>query len=270
MSADYGSSSFFPEPAQVAAKLVGIVESARPSFRQNLALDACFVDRFLTRWVPWLPARLDEPADVSPQPNRTRLMTRPASKDERGRRDGILDAAGETFIRYGFRKTSMDDVARAAGLSRQSLYAHFPNKEALFRDVVQHLVAATREASRAALAREDADLEARLLDSFDAMYGSALSDEGSGHLNELFAAAEELTSDAVRNLERAIVADLARVFRDHAVGAAWQKKGMPSTMLADHLYTLSTALKHRGVSRAEYRERMRTAVRIVCRGAGAG
>jgi AcrR family transcriptional regulator len=189
------------------------------------------------------------------------------SKDEKGRRDGILNAAGETFIRYGFRKTSMDDVARAAGLSRQSLYAYFPTKEALFRDVVQHLVAATREATRAALARENDDIEARLLDSFDAMYGSALTDEGSGHLNELFAAAEQLIGDVVRNLERTTVADIARIFREHAVGAQWQKKGIPATALADHLYTVSTGLKHRGVPRAEYRERMRTAVRIVCRGA---
>jgi NAD(P)-dependent dehydrogenase (short-subunit alcohol dehydrogenase family) len=53
LSADYGNSSFFLEPAQVAAKLLRIVDSARPSFRQNLAADACVVDRFLTRWVPW-------------------------------------------------------------------------------------------------------------------------------------------------------------------------------------------------------------------------
>jgi len=189
------------------------------------------------------------------------------SKDEKGRRDGILNAAGETFIRYGFRKTSMDDVARAAGLSRQSLYAYFPTKEALFRDVVEHLVAATREALRAALARENVDLEARLLDGFDAMYGSALDDGGSGHLNELFAAAEQLTGDVVRNLERTAVADIARVFREHTVGAQWQKKGISAMALADHLYTVSNGLKHRGVPRAEYRERMRTAVRIVCRGA---
>jgi AcrR family transcriptional regulator len=191
----------------------------------------------------------------------------PVSKDEKGRRDGILNAAGETFIRYGFRKTSMDDVARAAGLSRQSLYAYFPTKEALFGDMVEHLVAATREACRAALARENVELEARLVDSFDAMYGSALDDDGSRHLNELFAAAEQLLGDVVRNMERTIVADIARVFREHAVGAHWQKKGIAATALADHLYTVSTGLKHRGVPREEYRERMRTAVRIVCRGA---
>jgi AcrR family transcriptional regulator len=182
------------------------------------------------------------------------------------RRSTILAAAGAAFIRYGFRKTSMDDVARSAGLSRQSLYAYFPTKEALFLDVVQYLVAATREAGREAFARKNVDLEARLLDGFDAMYGSALDDEGSGHLNELFSAAEQLVGDVLQELERTTVADIARVLREHAVGVRWQKKGVPLTALAEHLATVSSGLKHRGAPRVAYREHMRTAIRIVCRG----
>ena len=53
ISADYGKSSIFPEASQVAQKLLRIVEKRRPAFRQNLSLDACFVDRILTRFVPW-------------------------------------------------------------------------------------------------------------------------------------------------------------------------------------------------------------------------
>jgi hypothetical protein len=47
-------------------------------------------------------------------------------------------------------------------------------------------------------------------------------DEDSGHLNELFAAAEQLIGDVVRNMERTTVANIARVFREHAVGAQWR------------------------------------------------
>src|SRR5258708_36742368 len=49
------------------------------------------------------------------------------------RRLAILEAATPVFLRYGYKKTSMDDLARAAGLSRQGLYLHFENKEALFK-----------------------------------------------------------------------------------------------------------------------------------------
>lgn len=45
-------------------------------------------------------------------------------------------AAGEVcFARYGFQKTSMEDIAREAGLSRRSVYRHFPDKAALFNEV---------------------------------------------------------------------------------------------------------------------------------------
>jgi DNA-binding transcriptional regulator YbjK len=47
--------------------------------------------------------------------------------------DHILDAALPVFVRYGFRKASMSDIARAAGISRASLYLSFNSKEELFR-----------------------------------------------------------------------------------------------------------------------------------------
>ncbi|KRD72611.1 MULTISPECIES: TetR/AcrR family transcriptional regulator [unclassified Ensifer] len=45
----------------------------------------------------------------------------------------ILDAALPVFVRFGFRKTSMADIARAASISRASLYLSFSSKEELFR-----------------------------------------------------------------------------------------------------------------------------------------
>jgi AcrR family transcriptional regulator len=47
--------------------------------------------------------------------------------------DRILDAALPVFIRFGFRKSSMSDIARAAGISRAALYLCFNSKEELFR-----------------------------------------------------------------------------------------------------------------------------------------
>jgi len=49
-------------------------------------------------------------------------------------------AATATFLRYGFKKTSMDDVAQAAGVSRQGLYLYFDTKDFLFREALQYLV----------------------------------------------------------------------------------------------------------------------------------
>lgn len=48
----------------------------------------------------------------------------------------ILSAAIDTFARYGFRRTTMGDVAAAAGLSRQTLYAAFASKEDLLEAAI--------------------------------------------------------------------------------------------------------------------------------------
>ena len=51
----------------------------------------------------------------------------------------ILDAAGGVLLRYGFRKASVDDVARAAGISRQGLYLHFATRGQLFLGLFDHV-----------------------------------------------------------------------------------------------------------------------------------
>jgi AcrR family transcriptional regulator len=65
-----------------------------------------------------------------------------------GTRDSILEAARRRFLRFGPRKTTMDEVAREAGCSRTTLYAHFRNKEDLYGSLLeQDAEAFIREAS---------------------------------------------------------------------------------------------------------------------------
>lgn len=63
----------------------------------------------------------------------------------RGRRDHadeavgqILDAAIATFSRLGIRRATMDDIARAAGLGRATVYRRFPQKSDLIRAALLH------------------------------------------------------------------------------------------------------------------------------------
>ena len=90
-----------------------------------------------------------------------------AGAPARTRRDEIVDAAVPIFLRFGYKKASMDAVAAAAGLSRQAVYLHFPGKEALFGAVVDNLCAATQHAAHAALWREGLSLAEQLLAAFD-------------------------------------------------------------------------------------------------------
>ncbi len=53
-----------------------------------------------------------------------------SKSEEKGRQ--ILEAAGCLFMREGFEVVSMEQVAKEAGVSKQTVYSHFGNKEALF------------------------------------------------------------------------------------------------------------------------------------------
>lgn len=59
-------------------------------------------------------------------------------QEERSRRSRsqILDAALELFSRRGFRATSVRDIAAEAGVSTGNVYHHFPDKESLFRNLL--------------------------------------------------------------------------------------------------------------------------------------
>lgn len=47
------------------------------------------------------------------------------------KRHQILQSAINTVTQYGYRRTTMDDIAKDAGISRASIYQHFKNKEAV-------------------------------------------------------------------------------------------------------------------------------------------
>jgi len=55
---------------------------------------------------------------------------------ETDRRRRLVEAAHEEFMRDGFRGASVDRIAAAAGVAKQTLYNHFPSKEALFEETI--------------------------------------------------------------------------------------------------------------------------------------
>jgi len=58
------------------------------------------------------------------------------NKEEYRRR--IIISAGQIFSRYGFRKTTMDELARALKMGKSSIYYYFKSKEEIFEAVVLH------------------------------------------------------------------------------------------------------------------------------------
>jgi TetR/AcrR family transcriptional regulator of autoinduction and epiphytic fitness len=55
------------------------------------------------------------------------------------KRQAILKAAAEQFRAHGFEATSVDKIAAAAGVSKRTIYNHFPGKEELFAETLVQL-----------------------------------------------------------------------------------------------------------------------------------
>lgn len=82
---------------------------------------------------PAAPAAAGEDA-AAPRPRAPAL-------DRQARRRAILDAALAVFAAKGFSAARLDDVARGAGVAKGTLYLHFTDKEALFRGLVEDMIA---------------------------------------------------------------------------------------------------------------------------------
>lgn len=68
-------------------------------------------------------------------------------------REMILVAAGQIFSRFGFQKTTMDDIARAMGKGKSSIYYYYRNKEEIFQAVVEKEVAVLKSKILQAIGR---------------------------------------------------------------------------------------------------------------------
>jgi TetR/AcrR family transcriptional repressor of mexJK operon len=58
---------------------------------------------------------------------------RPSAESTRQRMASLLETARQMFVTRGYRATTMDDVAAAAGVTKRTLYAWHQDKESLFR-----------------------------------------------------------------------------------------------------------------------------------------
>lgn len=65
-------------------------------------------------------------------------MNAPKTSIKRGRKfDQVVEGARQVFMTDGFEGASVDDIARAAGVSKATLYSYFPDKRRLFIEVAK-------------------------------------------------------------------------------------------------------------------------------------
>src|SRR6266852_1755928 len=125
---------------------------------------------------------------------------RKAEEGRSAKPNAIVLAALELFTRYGYRKTSIDDIAQAAQVAKRTVYLYFENKAAVFLAILEYLGDQVRQRCVAAERMGGAAVD-RLTGLLDAYFGMAF---------ELFSKSEHMPEleETFSKLARARIGDL--------------------------------------------------------------
>ena len=169
--------------------------------------------------------------------------------------DAILNAAWEAVSTYGYRKTSMDDIAKGAGMSRPALYMHFKNKDAICRSMVaRYFYNAICDVHEALTAK--ASLDDRLLKAFQAQ-GGALAESllTSPHGRELLDVGTATSADLVADGEFELTGVYARWLKEQAVAGSLHLPASPD-QVAKALIASLHGIKSSSPTYASYQDQI--------------
>ncbi len=140
----------------------------------------------------------------------TETTADPRANEKRRR---IVEAAWRLALKSGLRATTMEALAREAGIAKATLYAHFPDKDAVFDGVIAELLIELAAAFDRGLSGEGA-VAARVGAALAGKYGVITrAVEGSPHAAEILDAHHRYAPRFAafdRRAEREIAAALAK------------------------------------------------------------
>ncbi|MEV8375323.1 TetR/AcrR family transcriptional regulator [Kribbella sp. NPDC056861] len=178
-----------------------------------------------------------------------------ATTGDQDRRAAVLESALTTFARFGYRKTSMEEIARAADISRPGLYFLFASKESLFRAAVTQALEQDIAAIEQILAAPGRPLSRRIVEAFDRWAGRYVG---------------PLTRDVAVLIEDnptllgAVVETTPRRFEELVTAAiAADSPPESATRITQTLISTSIGIKHQTDTRAAYLERLEIAVELL-------
>ncbi|HSZ10366.1 MAG TPA: helix-turn-helix domain-containing protein [Steroidobacteraceae bacterium] len=176
----------------------------------------------------------------------------------------LLEAAVGVFARFGYRKASMDDVARAAGVSRQGLYLLFANKEELFRRAVAHCLRNQLAAAIGALSRGEDSLEVRLIAACVEWSGRFVGSAGTD-AGDLMCASTSLAGATLGEYRWQFEEALASAIAASPLADVCAAADVGTEDLARALHATAQGLKQSCKSREAFVKGMTAAVRMICR-----
>jgi AcrR family transcriptional regulator len=178
------------------------------------------------------------------------------------RQTHVLETALTVFARHGFSKTSIEDIAKAAGISRQGIYLHFKNKDEIFSASIQKALDDGLHAANKVFDDDRLTLEEKLLKALDEWLGRHVG-LFRPEASDLVAQCERVLGDAVAKSSASFQKKLEKVI---LTSSARKTKGANkhAATIADMLCACGLTWKHSLTSRQEFLEKMRDAIHLCC------
>jgi TetR/AcrR family transcriptional regulator, regulator of autoinduction and epiphytic fitness len=178
------------------------------------------------------------------------------------RRGQILDAAVGVFGKFGFKKTSVDDLAAAAGISKQGLYLHFSSKEEVFLAGLQKYLDDCLSQVRQELTKPGSSLLDRLTKAMDAWFGRLLV-TFTPESFDVIEASKLLAGDRLEEYESTLQGMLAKALAESAEFRKAKNVCTPKEV-TEVLLRCGLSWKHGCLSRAQFMEEMKLCIRACC------
>lgn len=163
--------------------------------------------------------------------------------------EAIINAAAKLFAEKGYYSTSMDDVAREAGVAKGSLYYHFKNKSQLYLETVLNGVEYYKgeirkiygsDAPASQMAREIIRLLVGIFDNNGALADMVMTGADAG--------VDADTAAEIRRAKDSLIATVAGVIEDGAMYGELKQcqPGATAEACASFIYAYCKALKRAG------------------------
>jgi AcrR family transcriptional regulator len=183
------------------------------------------------------------------------------------RQAAILAGAVKVFFQFGYRKTSMEDVAAAAQVSRQTLYLQFHDKERLFRAALEYVTEQMLVSIKSLAANKKGTVEQKLMGVFEALCEDSLALSSQVNIAELVVVARSQMESIVSRFEADVLSVIADILTQAGTATRWERHGISAQELALHLLDTSAGVKSATGNLSDYKQRMALAIRIIVKGA---
>ncbi|MEM7056410.1 MAG: TetR/AcrR family transcriptional regulator [Pseudomonadota bacterium] len=161
----------------------------------------------------------------------------------------IIEAAGEVFLRYGVKRTTMNDIAQEAGIARQTLYNAFANKDQVLRALIRNFNETAIEAITQSIETADGPSE-----KLDALFAHMILKpydllNSSPHAQDFLEGMNAAAREEIAATENEYLTLIENILTPQA--DAIERTGMTVPGLAELIYCSAKGAKYHTQSRAQ-------------------